>query len=94
MAETTDNTDSVSHNKYVSNQTLFPILGSQGKSAGTSRGLIFPCASSSVETKSAYVDKGRLNWKRERLTMVKVIQIWRSKKTALSQLDKQGKSIS
>ena len=62
MAETTDNTDSVSHNKYVSNQTLFPILGSQGKSAGTSRGLIFPCASSSVETKSAYVDKGRLNW--------------------------------
>ena len=62
MAEMTDKAGSLSKNKYPSNQTLFPILGSQNESVGTSRGLLFPCASSKVEKQSADVDKGRLNW--------------------------------
>ena len=62
MAEKTDKADFVSQNIYPSNQSLFPILGSQNKSFGTSRGFTFPCASSNVETQSESVDKGKLNW--------------------------------
>ena len=61
MAEKTDKADSVSKNKYLSSQTLFPILGSQNKPVGTSRGLILPCAFSHVETQSADVDNGKPN---------------------------------
>lgn len=60
MAEKTDKADSVSKTKYLPNQTLFPILGTQSKSVGTSRGLIFPCASSNVETQPVDVDSGKL----------------------------------
>ena len=75
MAEKTDKADSVSQNKYLSNQTLFPILGSQSKSVEASRGLIFPCASSDVEKQSADVDKGKLYWSTLSLFGVKVIAI-------------------
>lgn len=50
----------VSQKKYPSNQSLFPILGSQNISVGTSRGLTFSCASSNVEAQSEDVDKGKL----------------------------------
>jgi len=62
MAEKTDKADSVSKNRYLSNQTLFPILGSQNKPVGTSRGLVFPCASSHAERQSADVDDGKPNF--------------------------------
>ena len=75
MAEKADKADSVSKNKYLSSQTLFPILGSQNKPVGTSRGLIFPCASSHVETQSADVDNGKPNWN---MYGVKVSSIWYS----------------
>lgn len=82
-SEKADKADSVSKNKYLSNQTLFPILGPQSKSLGTSCRLIFPSTSSNVEKQSAAdVDKGKLNWN---MHDVKVIEIWRSKKTTLSQ---------
>ena len=61
MAEQTDEADFVSQNEYLSNQSLFPILGSQNKSVGTSRGLTFPCTSFNVETQSEDVVKGKLN---------------------------------
>lgn len=58
-AEVRDETES-GHN-YSSNQTLFPILGSESKSVGASYDLLFPCASPKVEELAANVDKGKSN---------------------------------
>ena len=76
MAEK-DKADFVSQNKYVSNQSLFPILSSQNKSVGTSHGLTFPCTSFNVETQSEDVVKGKLNGN-------KVIATWCAEKVLSS----------
>lgn len=60
-AEGTDKTEYVSEHKYPSNQTLFPILGSESKSVGASYGHLFPFASSKVEKLATDVDKGKAN---------------------------------
>ena len=62
-AENESAKDNAKH-KHSSNQTLFPILGSESKSVGASCGLLFPCASSKVEKLAADDDKGKSNMRR------------------------------